>query len=61
MDLSALCILVNHTPDQICRYAMDYSRFVSAVEVDFEIGDVTVRKRGKGKLAKYQVSTPPSL
>ena len=53
MDLSALCRRFARSPDQICRYAMEYSRYVSADTIEFDIDGFTISKRGKGRQARY--------
>jgi hypothetical protein len=62
VDLTAICTRFDRNVQQIGNIARYYSRYVAADTIDFEIDGVTIRKVGKGKLARYRViSNPHSL
>lgn len=67
VDLTAICTRFNRNSQQVGNIARYYCRYVAADTIsqgegyanDFEIEGVTIRKVGKGKLARYRVIPNP--
>ena len=61
VDLATLRFLLGQKADKISYQSRYYSRYLCADTIEFDIDGATIRKRGKGRLARYQISNPPSL
>ena len=62
VDLATLRVLLGQKADKISYQSRYYSRFISLDTIEFDIDRVTtIRKRGKGLLARYQIISHPSL
>ena len=59
VDLTAICTRFDLNVQQVGNIARYYCRYVAADTIEFEIDGVTVRKVGKGKLARYRVIPNP--
>ena len=65
IDLAALRVLLGEGADKIGYQSRYYHRYISLGTIEFDLdtdgATVTIRKRGKGLLARYQIISHPSL
>jgi hypothetical protein len=62
VDMTEICIRFDLNVQQVGNIARTKFRYVAADTIEFDLDGVTIRKVGKGKLARYRViSNPHSL
>jgi hypothetical protein len=62
LGMTDICSRFEMTNDRVGNIARTKSRYVDSQTVEFEIDGVTIRKVGKGRLARYKIiSNPHSL
>jgi hypothetical protein len=55
VDLTAICTQFGYSVQQVSNIARTKFRYVAADTIEFDIDGVTIRKVGKGKVARYRI------